>query len=145
MAGYAQNFDTEFDIGPFSTDPKGGEAETQTRAIRAYGEQTDGAVDHNFAISRFDIDRTSKAGGFSDPFGGTRDRVDYTATWAMSQALTPAFGADWTRDEVSTTGSIFDPVTFARTGSATDNAESETTGHFAGALYAPTDTLDLSL
>ncbi|KMK66662.1 TonB-dependent siderophore receptor [Puniceibacterium sp. IMCC21224] len=145
LSGYALDADADFDDGPFAAKPEGGETQTQTRAIRAYAELTTGTIDHSFSVSRFTIDRTSTAGGFADPFGGTRNRVDYKGTWHASQALTLSFGADWTREEAMTTGAVYDPVTFARSGSASTESDSTIAGVFAEALYAPTDKLDLTL
>ncbi|WP_116599710.1 TonB-dependent receptor plug domain-containing protein [Primorskyibacter marinus] len=128
----------------FDTFTEDGVAETRTRALRAWAELTTGAVDHTLSASRFEIDRLSTADGFADPFEGTRERIDYMASWQATDALTLSAGVDWTRETSFSTGGLFDPITFARTGSITSDSDSTISGIFTEALWAPRGDLDLS-
>lgn len=136
--------DAEYEYDP-STFDENGKSTSNTRAARIYADLQTGAVDHNFSVSRYTIDRMLTEGGFSDPYKGTRNRVDYKATWSPSDSYRLTFGADWTKETFLSTGGIYAPPTWARSGSTTSTGDVTVKGIFTEAAFAPTDALDVTV
>lgn len=140
FSAYAVDAEYDFDASSFD---ETGSATSDTRAVRAYAEFGLGGLDHTFSISRFKIDRTSTSGGFTDPFKGQRDKIDYKATANINDSTRLTFGADWTKESALITGGIYGPPTWARSGSTTTSEEVTTKGLFYELAYAPSDNLDI--
>lgn len=99
------------------------------RGARVFAEFETGQVQHQLAFSAFQSDRRDP-GGFTTFFVGERETLEYSGTTELGAGLTLNFGADRTAESFDLPGTTGDVTT---------------TSVFAEALYAPTDTLDLSL
>lgn len=101
--------------------------ETNTRdakGYRVFSEFTTGAISHSLAYSYFETDRASTSNGWVDTFNGDRKKVEYKANFDLGTMLSMYVGADNTRETAA-------------------GADSEITGVFAEATYAPTADLDI--
>lgn len=142
FSAFRSDSSADFDSGPYSAVPEDGTTETTANAARVFAEVETGAIDHTFSISKYTIDRTVIDNGESDPFQGSRSRVDYKGVWNVNSGLTVSFGADSTKETFKSTE--LDYATWPPTRRSTSE-ETRVNGVFVEALYAPTEQLDLSL
>lgn len=120
--------DGEVEIDRSATDNSGLNFFTQ-RGARVFAEFETGSVSHRLAYAAFQSDRQDP-GGFTTSFLGERETLEYRGRADLNAALSLNFGADITDESFELPGT---------------SGEVETRSVFAEALYAPTDTLDLSL
>ncbi len=99
------------------------------RGARAFLRWTGDAVTHEFALSRFDTDRTSVP-GFNTLFEGERSTAEYKGTATLNAATTLTFGGDATRETAAIDG----------VGYGTDDW-----GLFTELDYAASDAVDVTL
>lgn len=106
---------------------------------RLFAEYVGPSWTHDLAYTHLSVDRSLASVTVADPFGspfssvfdGTRDKVRYVGTTETISNTTLSLGADWQKEEGTFTG-------------LTGGTRSiETTGIFAEAIFAPSDTLDL--
>ncbi|MCM2562986.1 TonB-dependent receptor [Lutimaribacter sp. EGI FJ00015] len=99
------------------------------RGARAFARFETGAVQHELAFSAYQSDRQDP-GGFTTSFLGERETLEYRGSAPLNAGLTLNFGADRTEESFALPGTSGDVTTHSV---------------FTEALYAPSDTLDLSL
>ena len=110
LSAFASDSEAEFD--EFGGDGTPDEVvETDQRGARIYAEVYALGIDHNFAVTRYDIDRTSRSNGNEDTFEGDRLGATYTGAVDLTDRATLAFGAEWTREEFQTDGAEGDETT----------------------------------
>ncbi|WP_136441153.1 TonB-dependent receptor plug domain-containing protein [Pacificoceanicola onchidii] len=120
---------------------------SEVHAARLYAEFETGAVQNTLSYSTFTNDRTSTSTGRTDPFQGTREKVDYKGVWDINDDVTLSFGADWTREGFKTTEQefLFDAMfNFLGINLLNTSEEIETLGVFSEVLWQPNDALSLS-
>lgn len=99
------------------------------RGARAFLRWTGDTVTHEFALSRFDTDRTSVP-GFNTLFEGERSTAEYRGIATINAATKLTFGGDTTRESAAIDGA---------------GVEADEWGLFAELDYAASDALDLTL
>ncbi len=102
---------------------------TRTRAARGFAAMQTGGVQNTLSYSYYQNDRVFNSNGFSSPFFGKRQKLDYTGVYRQSDALQYTFGADWQRESFDT---------------GADSGSEDNSGLFAEALYAPREDVDLA-
>jgi vitamin B12 transporter len=91
----------------------------------------DGRLSNTIALQYSDISRNSVSGtGTVDTFDGTRTKIDYLGSLAITPALTANFGADWEQDHAKTSSGINRSVSMG--------------GGWVQAIWTPTDPLTLT-
>jgi vitamin B12 transporter len=95
----------------------------------------DGRLSNTIALQYSNIDRTSVAGptGFppgTSTFNGTRTKIDYLGSIALTPTLTANFGADWERRHAETSSGIDNSVSMG--------------GGWVEAVWTPVDPLTLT-
>jgi len=125
LNGIARDSFSEFDSPPADT------AETEDgklRGLRAFVKAETGAVRHELSYAHTETERLYPL-GWTKLFTGTRDQIGYKGNWDAGGAVSLNWGLDRTEEDF--------------TNDAVGGASS-TNSVFGEALYAPTETLDLS-
>lgn len=108
---------------------------SQTRrekGARAFAELSLGNTDHVFDVSLLDVDRSYDEADDTASYGGQRVSLSWQATTEVSQTLSFVYGADWSEESADYTNL------------PDGSASTDVTGAFAQAIWAPSDTLDVS-
>ncbi|WP_196053525.1 TonB-dependent receptor plug domain-containing protein [Paracoccus lichenicola] len=74
-------------------------SENESYGLRGFAEFTTGAVDHDIALTRYRIDRTSVYDGFATPFDGTRTKLSWQGATDIGAGVRAVFGADTEKEE----------------------------------------------
>lgn len=114
-----------------ATDPTG-DYDTTQKGGRVFAQFATGPVEHEIAVSSFQIDRLDATAPlfYTKQFVGDRTTVEYLGNVELRTDLTLAFGADWT-EEKAQLDALY--------------VEDTTSSAFGELQYAATDALDLSL
>ncbi len=141
VSGFTYDGNGEYDSGDFA-DPGNGTYDTHSWGLRAYAQLQTGAVAHELAFSRYDIERGYDASGWNDEFGATRDVLAYDGTWNINAAARLSFGIE--RSETSADFSA--PIYGAeRIGTGYSDEAFENTAVFAELGYAFGPDIDTTL
>lgn len=99
---------------------------------RVFAEVETGATKHTLGLTSFHSDRRPSDENGSSRFDGKRLALSYQGESEISSAFSLIYGADWTRETASYTNL------------PGGKANTEISGAFAQALWAPTDQIDVS-
>lgn len=99
---------------------------------RLFAEVATGATKHTFGLTSFHSDRRPSDENGNSRFDGKRLALSYQGETEVSSALSLIYGADWTRETAS-----YDNLPGGK-------ANTEISGAFAQALWAPTEQIDIS-
>jgi len=129
LAALAADSTGDYDeFGPVDgSEPFNEVSDSQTRALRLFGQWDGDVIDHELSVSTFRIDRVLDSNFGPFEARGKRQSINYLGVYDPSQTYSLSFGADFTREE------------------NLNEDFSEIAGVFVEALYAPTDMLDVSL
>ncbi|MDB6176035.1 TonB-dependent receptor [Paracoccus sp. Z330] len=77
----------------------------ESYGIRAFANFSTGAIDHEVAATRYQLDRSSWSNGYETPFKGTRTKLSWQgATDIGTQGTRAVFGADTEKEEAKGNG-----------------------------------------
>jgi vitamin B12 transporter len=99
---------------------------------RVFAEVETGATKHTLGLTNFHSDRRPSDENGTSRFDGKRVALSYQGETEVSSALSLIYGADWTRETAS-----YDNLPGGK-------ANTEISGAFAQALWAPTEQIDVS-
>lgn len=99
---------------------------------RVFAEVETGATKHTFGLTSFHSDRRPTDENGTSRFDGKRVALSYQGETEVSSAFSLIYGADWTRETAS-----YDNLPGGK-------ANTEISGAFAQALWAPTEQIDVS-
>lgn len=99
---------------------------------RLFAELSAGNTDHLFEVTALDVSRSYDQAGSLSSFGGQRLTFGWQGTTEMSEALTLVYGADWSEESADYTNL------------PGGTASTTIYGAFAQAVWAPSDSFDLS-
>lgn len=140
LSGFRFDGEGDYDSNDF-TAPESGTTDTESYGLRAYAQLQTGAVAHELAYSRYQIDRDTDAAGWSDSFGSTRDKWTYSGTWEFAAGRSLSFGADHSLEEADFSAPVYDAF-FSRVGTAENSESIDTTGAYAELAWAFTPDVD---
>ncbi|SNR24651.1 TonB-dependent receptor [Paracoccus sediminis] len=100
--GFWEDSTGDFDdfLGDVAGTPGDDYSERESYGLRGFARFATGAIDHDIALTRYRIDRTSVSDGFESPFTGTRTKLSWQGAADIGQGVRAVFGAD-TEKEVS--------------------------------------------
>ncbi|TCP61953.1 vitamin B12 transporter [Rhodovulum bhavnagarense] len=115
-----------------STIDPSGDYDTEQTGARLFAQFATGAVEHEFALSSYEIDRVDATAPafYTRNFLGERRSAEYLGNAELRPGLTLAFGADWTEEKAR-----LDALNFS----------AESSAAFGELQYAASDALDLSV
>lgn len=99
---------------------------------RAFAELSLGSSTHLFEVTALDVERSYDEAGDRSSYGGKRLTFGWRGTTEISPALTLVYGADWSKE------------TADYTNLPGGEADTAIYGAFAQAIWAPSDSFDLS-
>lgn len=126
-------FDEQFPVGDGTPDEV---TENTSYGLRAYLEAQTGAVESEFSLSTYRIERNvfGTSGGFVDDnrYVGTRVKAAYLGRTSLGAATDLRFGLDWTEERYEQSGT-FGP----------SDGENRIRGAFAELAYSPAPDVDM--
>ncbi|MBU2960112.1 TonB-dependent receptor [Citreicella sp. C3M06] len=143
LSGFAYDGAGDYDSNDW-TDPGSGSFETDSWALRAYAQLQTGTVAHELSFSRYDIERSFDAVGWSDEFGSTRDVAAYSGTWEASAAATLSFGLERSIETADFSAATYDAF-WSRNGTGYSDEETGNTAAYAELAYAITPDVDATV
>ncbi|MCZ0961559.1 TonB-dependent receptor plug domain-containing protein [Paracoccus benzoatiresistens] len=99
--GFWEDSTGDFDdwLGDVAGTPGDDYSERESYGLRGFAQFTTGAVDHDIALTRYRIDRTSWSDGFVSPFTGTRTKLSWQGATDIGQDVRAVFGADTEKED----------------------------------------------
>lgn len=107
LNGFWEDSTGDFDDfeGDVAGTPGDDYSEKSSYGLRAFADFTTGAVDHQVALTRYHIDRTSWSNGFATPFVGTRDKLSWQGgTDIGTSSARVVFGAETEKEKADGLG-----------------------------------------
>lgn len=143
LTGFAHDGRGDYDANDW-TDPGDGSFETESWGLRAYAQLQTGAVAHELTFSRYDIDRSFDAVGWSDEFDSVRDVFAYGGSWMASDAATVSFGIERSIETAGFSAATYDAF-WTRNGTGHNDEEVDNTAAYVELAYALTPQIDTTL
>lgn len=126
--GFWEDSTSDFDdfLGDAAGTPGDDYSERESYGLRGFARFSTGSIDHDVALTRYRIDRTSHSDGFASPFTGTRTKLSWQGATDIAQGVRGVFGADTEKEE------------------AEDNGDARLNGIFVETTAALGDRLDVT-
>ena len=111
------------DSGDVTGTPGDDYSESESYGLRGFARFSTGAVDHDIALTRYRISRTSWYDGWGTPFDGSRTKLSWQGATDIDQGVRAVFGADTEKETSEGNGDARISGVFVETTAAFDRLD----------------------